>query len=275
MNYRSKSVIHLACASLAFLSVSGCGLSEYERRIDAQRARIDKFDALNKSLDDPIDTPTIQITKTQDPAKDGPKDAPKDVPKDAPKEDVKAWPDELFLRLPKGYSTTPRDKESYHARLPVFRYSTGDPEFSILVAAALIQEPRQANEFGRYPPQSFRAFAREALIKFLNPPKNEPVAFPEKVKYLSRAFVAFSAYPDEEASVKYEYTQYTDKNRKHTFDVYFHEKHGRQVCIAFHRAGWPADKVAYDKMVEACLGTLDVSTDAPRKRAQFKKTKNP
>ena len=68
---------------LFILSVSGCGLSDYESRMDAQRARVQKFDDANNRLGDPIAMPMIQVK--------GGAAQP-------------AWPFDIFLRLPKGYN---------------------------------------------------------------------------------------------------------------------------------------------------------------------------
>jgi hypothetical protein len=60
------------------------------------------------------------------------------------------------------------------------------------------------------------------------------------------------------------------------FQVFIHEtsardkEPGRQVAIIVHRPLGPPND-AFDKAVEACMGTLDVSSDAGSKRTQFRK----
>src|SRR5439155_9457336 len=101
-------------AVIALTGASGCGLSEYQSRMDEQRTRLQNFDDNNRLLDDPIDMPRLKLKD-----KDG-----------NPGEKL-AWPD-VFLRLPKGYATTPKDKDPYgyvflekQNLFPCYRYAGG------------------------------------------------------------------------------------------------------------------------------------------------------
>src|SRR5579872_252464 len=84
---------------LLVLSAAGCGLSDYQNRMDAQRARIQKFDDAHQALGDPIDIPTL-------PGK-GP-----------------SWPFDVYVRLPKSYVV---DKQPYGSNFGFFRYHGGEP----------------------------------------------------------------------------------------------------------------------------------------------------
>src|SRR6266704_2826576 len=79
----------------ALIGVGGCGLSDYQKRMDEQRARIQDFDDANRLLDDPIERPIIKAPDGNDFT------------------DKAAWHFETFLRLPKGYGTREKDKTVY------------------------------------------------------------------------------------------------------------------------------------------------------------------
>src|SRR3954470_24265081 len=64
---------------------AGCGLSDYEKRMDEQRQRIKEFEDVNLLLDEPLEIPSTK--------KPGGRD-----------EMVPARP-EIYLRLPKGFGS--------------------------------------------------------------------------------------------------------------------------------------------------------------------------
>jgi hypothetical protein len=71
----------LLVAALAALALSGCGLAEYEKKMEEAEARLKRFDAENNLLGDPLALPTGDAAPSAD----------------------------LFLRPPKGVAKNPDD----------------------------------------------------------------------------------------------------------------------------------------------------------------------
>src|SRR5437870_5684245 len=94
-----------------WIGVAGCGLSDYEKRMDKHQ-RIVALDETSKLLEDPIEMPMLK--------------------KPGSKDDFEAaWPFDVYLRLPKGFGTTVKeqDKKAYDFTTPLFvRYSNNEPD---------------------------------------------------------------------------------------------------------------------------------------------------
>jgi hypothetical protein len=92
---------------LPVVLATGCGLSEYEARMSSEQARVHRIDEENRLLDDPIELP---------PPKDPPpaKQSPGGKEKEKEKEPDKNPRPEYFLRLPKGLSRTPSEKQQLY-----------------------------------------------------------------------------------------------------------------------------------------------------------------
>lgn len=246
----------------ALFAASGCGLSDYQNRMDAQRQRVQEFDAANSLLDDPILMPKIQLPQAKDGStREGP-----------------AWPFDVYLRLPSGLGIFPREKAPYHSSFnpfPCFRYASGDVTLGVFVVAAKVAEPKAKEEPGHFTPADFRIRIREAMEDFYSRTFKVRYTLQPKGKARLVDKKPVAAYPDGPA-LKYEYLQYTDDGNKEVksranFDVYVHERYGKQVAIiVYHLA--KQDGAGYlTARVDACLGTLDISNEAANKRLQFKK----
>jgi hypothetical protein len=243
-----------------FLGAAGCGLPDYEQKIDAQRTRVAEFDELNRVLDDPVEMPTLPAPKA---AKDS-------------KEEVPAWPPELFLRLPRGFGSAPKEKALGDPSFPMFRYAGGELGFSIFVAIASIQEAKKPAEVGNYPIDYFRFKVREGLFKHQLIVNKADLPIPTKIEYVARRVKVYSPYP-ERAEIRFDHLELSDaaiKGRVNpsTFEIFLREEAGRQAAIVLHR---PAGKQSAEhrKIIDASLGTLDLTPESAGKRAQFKKAK--
>jgi hypothetical protein len=249
-------------ALVVLIGASGCGLADYQSRMDAQRRRVQEFDEANRLLDDPIDVPRIQL-----------RDA-----KENTQTERAAWDFEIFLRLPQGYTTTPRDNAPYKNFF--FRYFGGsEGSLGIFIAAARVADKEQ--EFGRYSPATFRSYVKPALEDYYFKKYNAKLQLQEKNKPDKKEFKVVTAYPNPEAPAKISYTTFTytdegNKGRKEdptAFDVYVHERSGKQVCVVVQRPLQPASAAKLKASIEACLGSLDVTFEAATKRAEYKKAK--
>jgi len=252
--------------AMAFLiCASGCGLSDYQTRMDAQRVRIQEIDETNELLDDPIEMPTLQNATG--------------------KEDKLAWswrdetgrdfPVDVFLRLPKGFGTVPKDKNPYYTNFSFFRYAGAEPGFNIFLVAAFIAEADAKQGVSKYHPKSFRFYVRKSIEDYYVKTTKFNLVLPEKVEDRSETFKRLSHYPSDARPIVYTYYEYRDTNNNKTkdhssFRVYLHQEGDRQVCLVDQRP-LRSPNEAHDKAVTACLRTLDVSDDAAIKRRQFRK----
>jgi hypothetical protein len=246
-------------ALIVLIGASGCGLSDYQNRMDAQRLRVQEFDDGNRLLDDPIDMPRVKL---KDP------------------EEQTAWPFEIFLRLPKGYSTAPKETEVYKQHFPFCRYSGGsEGATNLFVAAAWIQDSKKDDEPGRYDARNFRDYVRGALGEYYLKTYTRILPFPEKVEIKSREVRAVTPYPDPSgAKIPFKTILYTDEGNKQlkdhsAFEVYLREQGGKQVCIVVQRPARPANAEGLNKSIDACLGSLDIGSNASVKRYSYKKAK--
>src|SRR5262245_20064427 len=125
---------YLSLSVLAVL-VAGCGLSDYEQRIDQQRRGIKVWDEETKFLGEPVEPPFDNL-KTPD----------------GKVFYLPAWPFETFLRMPKDVMNkiegkVEEKKTGYSAEhLKLYRFNRRDatgmkePPMSVLIAAARIEE---------------------------------------------------------------------------------------------------------------------------------------
>jgi hypothetical protein len=249
------------CAALLVIGAGGCGLSDYQNRMDTQRTRIQKFDEINNLLDDPIGMPMMQFGVV--------------------KEEKPAWPFDVYLRLPRGFSTAPKDKAPYYINFAFFRYSAGDPAYNIFIVAANVAEPKKEQEIGKYHPKYFRDYVRAAIGDYYLKTQKFNLVLPDKVKPSVETVERVSTYPAEDAKpLLFETYEYRDtantKITEHSvFRAYFHDTlppDSRQICIVVQRPLRTPNE-NFDKAIKACLGTLDISGEAAGKRAQFKKAR--
>jgi hypothetical protein len=97
------------------LSAAGCGLGDYEERISEAQQRLDHFDRENKELAGPLEAP----------------------------EAVQKYAEDVFLRVPKGVSTTP-DTGNPHSGL-FYRYAGSGNFAALYVAWAAEKEKKFAD----------------------------------------------------------------------------------------------------------------------------------
>jgi hypothetical protein len=251
---------------------AGCALQDYHNRMDAQQARIKEFDEINASLEDPIEMPKIQITN--------------------PKEEKPAWPFEIFLRLPKGYGTTPKPvdidptlkKGPMLELFPMFRYNAdADPNYNIFVAAAAIAEMGRKDEFGKYHPPVFRMYVQGWLQEYYLLKHKFPLVVPVKLDSSVEVAKRFQPYPDDAKPIPYQTFQFSDAYLKKIesptlFRVYFHDDKAsaRQVAIVTQTPLRPTNEDAdktFRKVFANSLRTLEIGPDAAKQRTQYRRAK--
>jgi hypothetical protein len=259
MNSLSRWLRFVGVATLALAGASGCGLSDYQARMDAQRVRIQRFDDTNNLLDSPIEMPANPDQKP-------------------------AWPFDFYLRLPKGYVL---HKTPYSTNFAFYRYYTFEPGYNIFLAAALISPPKAKEMLGVYTLENFRGYVRLGIDDyyfknykadanfFLN--KTKLFLPADKLQYVTIEEPAHSPFSDVTTKISYSYVVFKDMANKQLkehseFRAYFHESGHKQVAIVV-QCPLRGSNEAFDKSIKASLSTLDVSAEAISKREQFKKIK--
>src|SRR5437899_2116987 len=123
------------CVLLLVSLLGGCGLADYEKRMDQQRERLRIIDEENKYLGDMLEPPVAD--------KDGARPIPFDI----------------FLRLPRGISKIIADKDGAYSLQDQIIYRYPGPEgYNFYLAAGLAGTRDQKKELkkGEWPPEEFR-----------------------------------------------------------------------------------------------------------------------
>lgn len=237
----------LLCVCL--LAATGCGLSDYERRMDQVRRRLAVQDEEDRLLGPPLDQPTVRNEKEGI--------------------DERAWPFEVFLRLPKGYAGTLPDKEAVFPgpEATLYRYE-GPDRRAVLVAAATAPEGGDAGsspeDFRRRTLQALRTYywlhlwQRKFVIDF--PDKNlEKIALAVPGGKRTLAFEALSL-PDHE-NVK--------EDQAVHFHAFFHQEGKRRVAVLFQTPRNRKDDPEEARVRNASLATLAFDAEARRRWVEW------
>lgn len=246
------------CFVLLF-ALAGCGLSDYEGRMDAQRARVQFLDEENRNLGDVIERPFFIAQDQKQPF----------------------WPFDVFLRLPQGISGAVKDNSQFVGdNLSLFRYG-GAEGYNVFVAAGGIYEPARDGkeakiEAGEWPKPAFRNNVREALRDYYRKQYKVDLPMPDFNK-----LSAYAVEPKDETGkplpkIGYEAVRFTDQNnptiKDHSeFRVYFHEQPGKQVAVIYQFPVSRSTDQALNAALDWSLKSLDISPAADFKRQQFKK----
>ncbi len=139
----------LRASPLLILLFCGCGLSDYEKRMDEQRERLARLDEEERLLGERIDLPKG---------------------KDAYGNDIKL-PFRFTLRLPKEVSRTFRGKEAiyYGDKLPLYRFF-GKGDLNVFIAVAGIPDKNaviKEKDRDEATPEEFAVKVRSGLQDFI------------------------------------------------------------------------------------------------------------
>lgn len=186
--------VPLLVAMLALLT--GCGLSDYEKRMDEQRARLELYDEQAKLLSDMIEMPKG---------------------KDAYGNEIKV-PFDIFLRFPRPVFSSFRGPKAIYLsgnKKPLYRYE-GKTDFNVLVALAEVLPPESKTE------KAEPATKGEAGPKSESTTKETVPAFRARVReglmdYISREY-RMAATPPEFTDLKKDVRETTRDGRPHKLE---------------------------------------------------------
>lgn len=252
---------------LVFLLASaGCGLSDYEKQMDQQRARIKIFDEQNKYLGDVLEMPKRKVKEKVDDKVE--------------EHDVPAWPFEIFLRLPRGIERTVPEKGGvFQASSLVFcRFLGPEGASSVIVTVALVgvrddktktEDKTKAKDSGSLTPDEFRDQVRVGVGNILN--RNFPPSKPQKVTLIPKNYKG-----EQQGPLAFELMAYEDppevKDAQYVA-IYLHQKAGRQAALTFQQPAKNKSNPTFMEGVDRCLKSLDISEQAAERRAQYIRTK--
>ena len=241
-------------AALALLLLCGCGLGDYEKRMDEQRERLARLDEEALLLGDLIDMPSG---------------------KDAYGNDIKV-PFAIFLRVPKGVSGAFKGREAvyYGDKQPLYRYY-GKSDLNVFIALALTPDmsaPGKAKE-DEISPDIFAARVRSGLQDFV------------------RREYSLNANPPDSSQLKKEAREVLRNNTKITlnfltltfdnqgqqgptrFSLFFSQKGNRQAAVIYQYPQTLVTDQQFQRMLDYSLKTLEISYVADSLRTSFKNKK--
>lgn len=238
------------CVSALMLVVAaGCGLSDYEKRMDEQRERLKLFDDESSLLYDIIDMPKG---------------------KDAYGNEIKT-PFDVFLRLPVGFSVKfDGPKAIYTAdKQMLYRFSSGKPDVNVLVAWAWVKPAdknvKAAPKLDEVLPEDFRNRVRGALQDFITRTYSVGANLPDfnQLKPDTRQAMRDGIL----RNLNFESTSFDDA-RQNRYMVYFQVSGDRQAAVIYEV---PVQQFGqYQRAIDVSLKTLDITNSAANRRIDFR-----
>jgi hypothetical protein len=241
----------LSVAGLVY--VLGCGLSDYEKRMDEQRDRMRAFDEEVLVLGDLIEMP-YQL--------------------DAKNRKAPLIPFDTFLRMPKGVSGKfgGAGATYAYANQPLFRYSSNQTDFNVFVAGAKLLDKKSKTppKDDQVAPDDFRFRVRGGLQDFFSRQHGVGLQIPDDVKFKKEKRAAFRKGAMRQ--LQFESLEIEDprvQNPSKLF-IYFHDWVDRQAAIIYQVPKVKAD-ATFTKTMDISLKTLEISPLASQLRSAFRK----
>ena len=243
--------------------LAGCGLSDYEKRMDEQRARLELYDEQAKLLSDMIEMPKG---------------------KDAYGNDIKV-PFDIFLRFPKPVSSSFRGPKAIYLsgnKKPLYRYE-GKPDFHVLVALAEVLPPESKTEKSEPAPKAepttkeaapaFRARVREGLMDYVSR-EYRMAATPPEFTDLKKD-VRETTRDGKPHKLEFETVVFDDPRRQDPsrFFVFFRTHATRQGAVIYQVPVKLAEDRATLQAMDMSLKTLEILPPAIGMRTAFRARK--
>lgn len=244
---------HRASVAAVCLALLGCGLSDYEARMDASREYIARYDEENKILNEVIDQPSETVNVRG-------KDETREV-----------WPFVVMLRLPRGISGTLSDKKQrLSPAFPLYVFSGAD---SYVYVAAGTAVEKTDTKTGALSTEDFRKGALDAIAtgyyfrqgeKFFSKP---PALTPEKVTKQPNPLRRLSTAPPPLTFEALTFQAMNTNRAEYQFQLYHLRQDVRQVIVIYQI---PLARTGPDtnKAIDMSLKTLNIGDRAAALRAE-------
>lgn len=248
---------------------AGCGLSDYEKRMDQQSLALKLFDEENKTLGDPLDFPMLI-----------------DVKSSAAKPILLV---EFFLRPPKGTQSKPKNPEKESpGKVPLICYS-GPAGNNVLVSTFRIAQdakvPKKVE--GQMTPKEFQHQVREALARFYEKEIKKPIDW-SRAEKTEKKTVQVPSGKGPLLNLIFDYQTLTDdpdpgrktppppgktKDDYHDFRLFFYQTGIEQAAIVYQIPSLKRNDSEINKAVEFSIRSLALGMEASKKRQEFNKRK--
>lgn len=252
--------------TLTCLAVAGCGMGDYLRHMDAERARVRVFDEENRALDEAAEMP--QGLPPRD---------PKDRKEKEPAAPQPLWPFDVYLRLPAGVA--PKAAGRYVATesppVPLARYP-GKDITNVFIAAGFVGEKAKDGTLrpGAWAPDDFRRLARGALREYYKKEyKAAPALFGEEAPAKdSRPRPSWRH--EELPPLELERSVGTDAENKAAkepsqFEMYYHRAGDRQVVVIYQYPEALKGDQRLKQAIDLSLRTLEPGDRAGERRSEL------
>jgi hypothetical protein len=238
-------------AALMVVLLCGCGLADYEKRMDEQRERLRILDEEATLLGDLIDLPSG---------------------KDMYGNQVKV-PFEIFLRLPRSVSGAYTGAKAiyYSAKQPLYRYY-GKGDMNVFVAWAKVPDKNAKPLEDEVRPEDFRDRVRGGLQDFITREYRLNASPPEfdQLKKDRRTVVR----DGRKRVLDFESLMFDDPRAQtpSRFIVYVQQWSDRQAAVIYQAPVQQVDQ-QYMRIVDISLRTLEITGIAKQQRFAFKRKK--
>jgi hypothetical protein len=257
------------CIFFSYL-VAGCGLSDYEKRVDQQIVALKRFDEENKALEDPLDMPLFVDPK-------------------APFAKPVLWV-EFYLRPPKGTATKATGLEDPKpGTFPLVRYP-GPAGFNVLVSTARIDAGKGGKPLlGAMTPKEFQHQVRQALAGFYAKEFKRGIDWSTAVKTEKKSVAGVSpkGTPINLAFDFQTLTDDPDPTRKttskgpkdkvtdtyHDFRLYFYQTGNEQAAITYQIPASRRNDGEVRQKEDFSIQSLALAAEANIKRDAFRRRK--
>jgi hypothetical protein len=255
----------------------GCGLSEYEKRMDQQDLALKRFDEESKALGEPLDSPMLIDVKTS---------AARPI-----------LVVEFFLRPPKGTHSKAKDaEEAKSGQAPLVCYP-GPPGFNVLVSTQgigqQVKEKKEGKDKKKDTPgtmttKEFQHQVRAALARFYDKEfkkridwsradktdKRTVVSQPLKGAPVNLIFDNQTLTDDPDPAGKNVSTKApAAKDQYHDFRLFFYQTGAEQAAVIYQIPAAKRNDPEVNKGVDFSLRTLALGFDSLIKRQEFQKRK--
>lgn len=254
-----RTFTHFLALGLCCLT-AGCGLGDYESRMDAERARIKLYDEENHYLGVLAEPPP-----PLPPAKEGEPERP-------------VWPFPVLLRLPAGVAGQPMERPYAGLQsppVPLYRYPGPEVGLNVFIAAGLAVEKNKENRYqpGEWTMDDFRSNIRSAIreyykkeynfvprlfIKADDPAMRDRRQPPKTQRGEELPELVFDKYVETDA----DNTKITEHSE---FQLYFYRLQNRQIAIVFQLLDRARNEET-NKAIDWSLKSLDISDQAADRR---------
>lgn len=244
---------------LGVLALAGCGLGDYEQRIDTQREYLKLFEEENQLLGDPLEIPMRKVFNAG-----------------ILENVVPAMPQPFFLRPPKGFSSDAKDSDAPFQFQNVSLYQYPGPEgYNILATTSMIAvETIGKPPKGAVTVKDFHHQVRGALVDFYQRTYGQSMPWLSQTPKLKKMIRSIPVPGHVPRQVTVETETLGDRpgaKDGSLFHVYFFVNESAQGVLAYQIPAQVNDDPIVVRTLNASLNTYELGQDGTRKRTEYRR----